>query len=97
LQLNNIKIVPCIILIKMEVFMVRKTTSTKRKSTTSTSTTRKYGKGSQAMVEKELQKFKKGTAKSGKAGTPVKSRAQAIAIGLSEAREKGIKVPKKRS
>jgi hypothetical protein len=74
--------------------MVRKATSTKHKSTT---TTRKYGAGSQAMVAKELKKFKKGTAKSGKAGTPVKSRAQAIAIGLSEARAKGIKVPKKRS
>ncbi len=47
-------------------------------------------------VEKEMHKFKEGTAKSGKAETPVKSREQAIAIGLSEARKKGAKVPKKR-
>jgi hypothetical protein len=47
-------------------------------------------------VEKEMRKFKEGTATSGKAETPVESREQAIAIGLSKARKKGAKVPKKR-
>lgn len=55
---------------------------------------RKYGKGSQKEVEKEMRRFKKGNAKSGKGGK-VKSRKQAVAIGLSKARKKGIKVPKK--
>lgn len=59
--------------------------------------TRKYGKGSQKMVEKEMKKYKKGTARSGRGGAKVKSRKQAIAIGLSEARKKGIKVPRKSS
>lgn len=57
--------------------------------------TRKYGKGSQKVVEKEMKAYKKGTARSGRSGAKVKSRKQAIAIGLSEARAKGIKVPKK--
>jgi hypothetical protein len=50
---------------------------------------RKYSRGA--------SKSKKGTLKSGKSGKKVKSRKQAIAIGLSEARKKGMKVPKKRS
>src|SRR5579871_660167 len=78
-----------------------RTTSTSRSrsavSRKKTTSTRKYGKGSQNEVEKEMRKYKRGTAKSGKAGTPVKSRKQAIAIGLSKARKKGIKVPKKSS
>lgn len=53
----------------------------------------KYGKKAQETVEEAMKKFKKGELKSGKAGTKVKSRKQAIAIGLSEAREKGAKVP----
>lgn len=59
----------------------------------------KYGKGAAKSVEKEMRKFNKGTAKSGKGGKggKVKSRKQAIAIGLSEARKKGITVPKKTS
>ncbi|MFL5754035.1 MAG: DUF6496 domain-containing protein [Bacteroidia bacterium] len=56
----------------------------------------KYSKKSQEMVESALHKKKKGTLKSG-SGAKVKSRKQAIAIGLSEAREKGAKVPKKKS
>ncbi len=55
----------------------------------------KYGKGSQKEVEKEMRRYEKGTALSGKKKTKVKSRKQAIAIGLSKARKKGIKVPKK--
>jgi len=64
---------------------------------TQKSSTKKYSPLSQVEVEKEMRKYKKGTAKSGKAGTPVKSREQAIAIGLSKARAKGAKVPKKKS
>jgi len=54
----------------------------------------KYGEKAGEMVESALHRYKSGTLKSGKAGTKVKSRKQAIAIGLSEAREKGAKVPK---
>jgi hypothetical protein len=57
---------------------------------------RKYSKGSQSEVKREMHRFKKGTAKSGKGGAKVKSRKQAIAIGLSKARKKGKKVPKKK-
>jgi hypothetical protein len=55
----------------------------------------KYGKKAQDEVEKAMHEYKKGQLKSGKKGGKVKSREQAIAIGLSEAREKGAKVPKK--
>lgn len=57
----------------------------------------KYSKSTQEDVRKEMHRLKKGTAKSGKSGKPVKSRKQAIAIALSKARKKGKKVPKKRS
>lgn len=56
---------------------------------------RKYSKGSQRSVEKEMKNFNKGTAHSGRALKPVKSRKQAIAIGLSKARKAGYKVPKR--
>jgi Family of unknown function (DUF6496) len=54
----------------------------------------KYGKSAQKTVESAMHRRKKGTLKSG-SGATVKSRKQAIAIGLSEAREKGAKVPRK--
>lgn len=59
---------------------------------------RKYSKGSQKEVENEMRRYKKGTAKSGPGGKAgkVKSRKQAIAIGLSKARKKGKKVPKRK-
>jgi hypothetical protein len=57
---------------------------------------RKYSQGSQKTVEDEMHKFKRGQLKSGRSGKTVKSRKQAIAIGLSEARKKGEKVPKKK-
>ena len=57
----------------------------------------KYGKKSKSSVKKAMHEYKHGTLKSGKAGTKVKSRKQAIAIGLSKARKKGAKVPKKKS
>ena len=58
----------------------------------------KYGKKAGSSVEREMHRYKKGTAKSGKGGKggKVKSRKQAIAIGLSKARKKGAKVPKKK-
>jgi hypothetical protein len=53
----------------------------------------KYGRGASKAVKSAMHRRKKGTLKSGSGGT-VKSRKQAIAIGLSEAREKGAKVPR---
>ncbi|MBR0838652.1 hypothetical protein JQ607_00415 [Bradyrhizobium liaoningense] len=60
---------------------------------------RRYSRSSGADVESEMRRYKKGTAKSGRGGRGgrVKSRKQAIAIGLSKARKKGKKVPKKAS
>src|SRR5215216_39865 len=58
---------------------------------------RKYSKSASKDVEGAMRKRKKGRLKSGKSGKKVKSRKQAIAIGLSEARQKGKKVPKKKS
>ncbi len=58
---------------------------------------RKYSKKASADVERAMKKRKAGTLKSGRSGKTVKSRKQAIAIGLSEARAKGKKVPKKAS
>lgn len=57
----------------------------------------KYGKTAQKKVEKAMHERKAGTLKSGRSGKKVTSKKQAIAIGLSEAREAGAKVPKKSS
>lgn len=59
---------------------------------------RKYSPGASLDVEREMRRFKRGTARSGKGGKggKVKSREQAIAIGLSEARKEGKRVPKKK-
>jgi len=57
----------------------------------------KYSKKAGEKVEKAMHEKKRGTLKSGRSGKRVKSRKQAIAIGLSEAREAGAKVPKKKS
>jgi hypothetical protein len=56
----------------------------------------KYGKSAGKRVESAMRRRKRGTLKSGSGGK-VKSRKQAIAIGLSEAREKGAKVPRRKS
>jgi uncharacterized protein DUF6496 len=56
----------------------------------------KYGKSASKRVESTMRRRKKGTLKSG-SGRTVKSRKQAIAIGLSEARKEGAKVPSRRS
>ena len=58
---------------------------------------RKYSKKASSDVGRAMKKRKAGTLKSGRSGRKVKSRKQAIAIGLSEARAKGKKVPKKAS
>ena len=60
---------------------------------------RKYSPSAGKDVESEMRRFKRGTAKSGEGGKggKVKSRAQAIAIGLSKARKEGKKVPRKKS
>ncbi|MBN9295758.1 MAG: hypothetical protein J0I41_02055 [Filimonas sp.] len=55
----------------------------------------KYSKVAQEKVAKAMHEMKRGELKSGRSGKKVKSREQAIAIGLSEARESGAKVPKK--
>lgn len=57
----------------------------------------KYSKKSQQTVKSAMHRFKEGKLKSGKSGKTVKSRRQAVAIGLSEARKKGAKVPRKSS
>ncbi|MGA8619922.1 MAG: DUF6496 domain-containing protein [Candidatus Sulfotelmatobacter sp.] len=60
---------------------------------------RKYGEAAGKTVESAMRRRKRGTLKSGKGGKggTVKSRKQAIAIGLSEARKKGAKVPRKKA
>lgn len=55
-----------------------------------------YGKKAQSKVKKTMKERKKGTLRSGKSGKKVTSRKQAVAIGLSEARKAGAKVPKKK-
>ncbi len=59
----------------------------------------KYSKKAQEKIEKVMHEFKEGTLKSGKQGIngKVKSRKQAIAIGISEAKEAGLKVPVQKS
>ena len=58
---------------------------------------RKYSKSASSDVGRAMRKRKKGTLKSGRSGKTVKSRKQAISIGLSEARKKGKKVPKRKT
>jgi hypothetical protein len=57
----------------------------------------KYSKAAQKKVKRAMHEKKAGTLKSGRSGKKVTSRKQAIAIGLSEARKSGAKVPKKKS
>lgn len=58
---------------------------------------RKYGKKASKKVERALHERKEGTLRSGRSGKKVKSRKQAVAIGLAEARRAGAKVPKKKT
>jgi hypothetical protein len=57
----------------------------------------KYGRKASQKVEKAMRERKRGTLKSGRSGKKVRSRKQAIAIGLSQARRAGAKVPRKRT
>ena len=57
---------------------------------------RKYGRKASQKVRRAMHERKRGTLRSGRSGKKVKSRKQAIAIGLSEARRAGAKVPRKR-
>jgi hypothetical protein len=70
----------------------------KKSSSRKRSGGRKYSKGASKTVASAMRRKKRGTLKSGKGGKggTVKSRKQAIAIGLSEARKKGAKVPRKK-
>jgi hypothetical protein len=58
---------------------------------------RRYSRAASKDVTSAMKRRKRGTLKSGRSGKEVKSRKQAIAIGLSEARKKGKKVPKRKS
>ena len=57
----------------------------------------RYGKKASKKVEKAMHERKRGTLKSGRSGKKVKSRKQAIAIGLAQARREGGKVPRKKT
>jgi hypothetical protein len=69
-----------------------------RRASTRSGGKRKYGKAASKRVESAMRRRKRGSLRSGPGGKggKVKSRKQAIAIGLSEAREKGAKVPRKK-
>ena len=56
----------------------------------------RYGKAAQRKVQRAMRELKRGTLKSGRTGKKATSRKQAIAIGLSEARKAGAKVPRKK-
>jgi hypothetical protein len=76
----------------------RKSSPPKKSSAARKSTPRKYSRGAGSDVKSEMHRYKRGTAKSGPGGKAgkVKSRKQAIAIGLSKARKEGKKVPPKK-
>lgn len=74
--------------------MAKKTSSKRRSSSSSSSRKRSSGKG-RAKTKKVMHEYKHGTLKSG-GKKKVKSRKQAVAIALSEARESGAKIPRKR-
>jgi hypothetical protein len=57
----------------------------------------RYSRGASKTVKSAMRRRKRGTLESGRSGKKVTSRKQAIAIGLSEARKKGARVPRKRS
>lgn len=70
--------------------MARKSSSSRRHAGRSR---RRYGPAASKSVERAMHKEKRGQLRSGRSGKTVRSRKQAIAIGLSEARKKGAKVP----
>ena len=76
---------------------VKKSAKKAAKKSTKKATTRKYGPAAGKQVETEMREMKAGKLKSGRSGKKVTNPKQAIAIGLSEARKKGAKVPAKKS
>jgi Family of unknown function (DUF6496) len=76
-----------------------KSMPTKKRSQSAKKSSRKYGKAAGKSVASAVRRAKRGTLRSGKGGKggAVKNRKQAIAIGLSEARERGAKVPQKKA
>lgn len=75
----------------------KKKTTTKRTATKKKTDGRRYSPAAGKQVETEMREFKRGKLKSGRSGKTVTNPKQAIAIGLSEARKKGAKVPTKKS
>lgn len=75
----------------------KKKTTTKKTATKKKSSGRKYSPAAGKQVETEMREFKRGKLKSGRSGKTVTNPKQAIAIGLSEARKKGAKVPPPKS
>ena len=75
----------------------KKKASKKAAKKSSKKSTRKYSPAAGKQVETEMREMKQGKLKSGRSGKKVTNPKQAIAIGLSEAREKGAKVPKKKT
>lgn len=74
-----------------------KKSSAKKSSSKKSSSTRKYSPAAGRAVEREMHEMKEGKLRSGRSGKKVTNPKQAIAIGLSEARRSGAKVPKKKS
>ena len=75
----------------------KKKSAAKKSSAKKSSSSRKYSPAAGKAVEREMKEMKEGKLKSGRSGKKVTSRKQAIAIGLSEARKAGAKVPKMKS
>ena len=74
-----------------------KKSGTKKSATKKSGSTRKYSPSASKNVETEMHEMKRGKLKSGRSGKKVTNPKQAIAIGLSEARKAGKKVPSKKS
>jgi uncharacterized protein DUF6496 len=82
--------------VKRRKQMPTRKASTRKTSTRKTSSTgRRYGKAASSKVKAAMHEEKRGTLRSGRSGRKVTSRKQAIAIGLSQARKQGAKVPRK--
>jgi hypothetical protein len=77
--------------------MATKKKATKKEAASKKSSGRKYSPAAGKQVETEMREFKAGKLKSGRSGKTVTNPKQAIAIGLSEARKKGAKVPPPKS
>jgi hypothetical protein len=74
-----------------------RSTAKKKTATQKKSSTRKYGPAASAHVEEEMKEMKQGKLTSGRSGKKVTNPKQAIAIGLSEARKAGAKVPRRKA